>query len=129
MGTDPNFQEDCTMKTVAAALLFALLGGGCAATGGKETPFVASWAAGHIQPLPDKTPQYGNQTLREVVRLSAGGEYVRVRIANTFGTSPLLIGEARIAVSASGPRIVPGTDRVLTFGGQRSIRVPPGAPV
>src|SRR2546427_161534 len=45
MGTDPNFQEDRTMKTVAAALLFALLGGGCAATGGKETPFVASWAA------------------------------------------------------------------------------------
>src|SRR5436190_23326616 len=98
MGTDPIFREDCTMKTVAAALLFALLGGGCAATGGRETPFVASWAAGHIQPLPDKTPQYGNQTLREVVRLSAGGEYVGGRIATPFGTGPPLTGEARIRV-------------------------------
>src|SRR2546423_8500267 len=73
--------------------------------------------------------QYNNQTRREVVRLSAGGEFVRVRIANTFGTTPLTIGEAHIATSDSGSRITPGTDRVLTFGGQRAVKVMAGAPV
>ena len=116
------------MKTLAAALLFALIGGGCAVTS-KQTPYVASWAAGHIQPAGDKVLQYNNQTLREVVRLSAGGEYVRVRIANTFGSSTLIIGEAHVALRDSGSRIVAGSDKVLTFSGQRTIAVPVGAPV
>jgi lysophospholipase L1-like esterase len=93
-----------------------------------ERSFVASWAVGHINPLPANVVQYSNQTLREVVRTSVGGDYVRVRIANTFGTDTLVIAEARVAVSASGSRIVPGTDRVLTFSGQRSVDIPPGAP-
>jgi len=42
------------------------------------------WAVGHIQPV--SIVSYSNQTLREVVRLSAGGEYVRMSIANTFGS-------------------------------------------
>ena len=29
----------------------------------------------------------------------------------------------------SGSKIVPGTDRVLTFSGQTSVSIPPGAPV
>ncbi len=106
----------------------------CAAVSGAalaqpERRYVQSWAAGHISPLPGKMVTFNNQTLREVVRLSAGGEYVRVRIANTFGTTSLVIGEARLAMSASGANIVPGTDHVLTFSGQRSIKVPAGAPV
>ncbi|HKQ28411.1 MAG TPA: SGNH/GDSL hydrolase family protein [Burkholderiales bacterium] len=96
---------------------------------GKDNAFVTSWAVGHIQPSAKNVAQYNNQTLREVVRLSAGGEFVRVRIANTFGTSPLTIGEAHIATSESGARIVAGSDRVLTFGGQRSVKVMAGAPV
>ena len=115
------------MRCCLLALL-VLLASGCAVTE-KQPPFVASWAAGHIQPTADKVLQYNNQTLREIVRLSAGGENVRVRIANTFGSSTLVIGEAHVALRESGSRIVAGTDRVLTFGGQRAIAVPPGAPV
>src|SRR3954471_23537933 len=95
----------------------------------KDKEFVTSWAAGHINPMAKNIAQYNNQTLREVVRLSAGGEFVRVRIANTFGTSPLSIGEAHVATSESGSRIVAGSDRILTFGGQRSVKVMAGAPV
>jgi lysophospholipase L1-like esterase len=91
--------------------------------------FIASWAVGHINPMAKNIAQYNNQTLREVVRLSAGGEYVRVRIANTFGSSPLSVGEAHIATSDSGARIVAGSDRVLTFGGQKAVKVMAGAPV
>jgi len=89
---------------------------------------VQSWAVGHISPLPSDTAQYNDQTLRAIVHTSVGGDEVRVRIANTFGTAPLVIGAAHVAVSSSGSAIVPGTDRVLTFGGRTSVSIPAGAP-
>src|SRR5260370_24939757 len=89
---------------------------------------VQSWAVGHVTLPPANTVQYNNQTLREIVHTSVGGDQVRVRIANTFGTSPLVIGAAHVAVSSSGSAIVPGTDRVLTFGGRTSVTIPAGAP-
>jgi lysophospholipase L1-like esterase len=111
------------------SIVFAALAASGSALAHKEQPFVASWAVGHIQPLAANVVHYNNQTLREVVRLSAGGEYVRVSIANTFGTETLAIGEARVGVSASGAALVPGTNRPLTFSGQSSIDVPAGARV
>ena len=113
---------------VLAALAGFLAGAGALAND-DETSFVASWAVGHINPLPAGTLQFTNQTLREVVRASIGGEQIRVRIANTFGTETLVIGEARIALSASGSAIIPRTNRVLTFGGERSVKVYAGSPV
>src|SRR5688572_1941810 len=118
------------MRFLLAGVLAAI---GVAAGGGalahKDPAFVASWAVGHIQPLPENVATYNNQTLREVVRLSAGGEYVRVSIANTFGSETLAVGEARVAASGAGAAIVPGTSRLLTFGGERSIAVRPGSRV
>ena len=106
-----------------AAIALALAGLAGHALANDEDQFIASWAVGHIQPLPASTQTFTNQTLREVVRVSAGGDLVRVRIANTFGAETLAIGEAHVAVSAGGSKIVPRTDRVLTFGGQRSVNV------
>jgi lysophospholipase L1-like esterase len=115
-----------------AAVLVAFAGffaGGSALANDDQKSFVASWAVGHINPLPDGILRFSNQTLREVVHASAGGEQIRVRIANTFGTETLVIGEARVALSASASKIVPGSDRVLTFGGERSVKVYAGSPV
>src|SRR4029077_1996895 len=89
---------------------------------------IQSWAVGHITHLPASTAQYNNQTIREIVHTSIGGNQVRVRIANTFGSAPLVIGEAHVAVTSSGSSIVPGTDRALTFGGRKSVTIPAGAP-
>jgi lysophospholipase L1-like esterase len=118
-------------RCAAAALvvLAGFLAGAGALANDDKTSFVASWAVGHIEPLPAATLQFTNQTLREVVRASIGGEQVRVRIANTFGSETLVIGEARVALSAGGSKIVPGSDRVLSFGGERSVKVYAGSPV
>jgi lysophospholipase L1-like esterase len=89
---------------------------------------IQSWAVGHITHLPASTAQYNNQTIREIVHTSIGGNQIRVRIANTFGSAPLVIGAAHVAVSSSGSSIVAGTDRVLTFGGRPSVTIPTGAP-
>jgi lysophospholipase L1-like esterase len=116
----------------AAAVMIGLLAGSAdsyAGSGDNEPGSrVQSWAVGHITHLPAITAQYNNQTLREIVHTSVGGDEVRVRIANTFGSAPLVIGEAHVGVSSAGSAIVPGTDRVLTFGGRTLVSIPEGAP-
>lgn len=69
-----------------------------------------------------------NQTVRQVARVSVGGDHVRVRLSNEYGSTPLVIGAARIALAGGGAATVPGSSRVLTFGGNASITIPPGAP-
>jgi len=88
---------------------------------------VQTWAVGHVTLPPADTVHYDNETLREIVRTSVGGDQVRVRVANTFGTAPLIIGAAHVAVSSSGAAIVPGTDHVLSFGGRMTVTIPAGA--
>jgi lysophospholipase L1-like esterase len=66
-------------------------------------------------------------TLREVVHVSIGGETLRVRFSNLYGTSPLVIGPVEIAQTLKGVAIVPGTNKAVTFNGQPSVSVPPGA--
>src|SRR5260370_26110485 len=87
---------------------------------------VATWNA---SPVTASTVSFSNQTLREIVHISIGGNRVRVRLTNAFGGDLLVIGEAHVAIRSTGSSIVPGTDRALTFGGQTSLRIPPGAPV
>lgn len=69
-----------------------------------------------------------DQTVRQIVHVSAGARAVRIVLSNAYGKAPLLIGEARIARTDSGVAIVPGSDRALTFGGQTGVAIPPGAP-
>ena len=50
-------------------------------------------------------------------------------LSNEYGKMPLKIGAAHIGLTADGPGIQPGSDHALTFGGQASVTIPPGAPV
>jgi lysophospholipase L1-like esterase len=71
---------------------------------------------------------FENQTIRMVIRPTVGGERVRIRLSNAFGTSALKIGSAHIALSSQEAKVIPETDRPLTFAGKPSISIPPGAP-
>jgi lysophospholipase L1-like esterase len=68
-----------------------------------------------------------DQTVRNVVFLSAGGNQVRVRLTNTFGTEAIHIGRASVALQDSGARPVPGTLRTLRFGGRSEVTIAAGA--
>jgi lysophospholipase L1-like esterase len=70
---------------------------------------------------------FNNQTLREIVRVSLGGSRVRVALSNAFGTAPLTIGAAHLAVRATEGTTVPGSDRVLAFSGRPTFTIPAGA--
>lgn len=74
-----------------------------------------------------RAPKVANQTLREIIHTTIGGTKVRVRVSNLFGTTSLTIGAAHIAVRDTGSGIVAATDHTLTFSGQPSIAIPPGA--
>ncbi len=62
-----------------------------------------------------------------VFRVSLGGSRLRVHLANTFGTAPLVVGAAHIALHAQGPDVVAGSDRPLWFDGKSGVTIPPGA--
>jgi lysophospholipase L1-like esterase len=120
-------------KFAAAAMLAALF----AAPLQAAENWVASWAASpHASwraqdfPLSAGVPAaLSQQTVRETARISIGGRRVRIVLSNRYGKQPLIIGEAHLARAATaGGEIVPGTDRVLTFGGQRGTVIPAGAP-
>jgi len=67
-----------------------------------------------------------HQTVRNVVHVTAGGDRVRVRLTNAFGTKPLQVGAASVAVAGSGAATLPGSSRALRFGGGRSVLVAAG---
>ena len=67
-----------------------------------------------------------NQTVRNVVHISAGGDWVRVRISNAGGSNPLAVGAASIAHSAGGAATTAGSLRPLHFGGETSILIAAG---
>jgi lysophospholipase L1-like esterase len=66
-------------------------------------------------------------TLREVVHVSIGGDTVRVRFSNLYGTGPLVIGAVEIAPTLKGAAIAPGSAKAVTFNGQPSVSIPAGA--
>jgi lysophospholipase L1-like esterase len=72
---------------------------------------------------------FNGQTVRMVVRTSIGGRRVRVQLSNTFGTAPLKIGAAHVALRDTGSAIVAGSDHALTFGGKPSFTIPATAEI
>jgi lysophospholipase L1-like esterase len=115
---------------VALATALAFSAPGAMAQDWTAERWVGTWGAGPGgPPLPANTQTFTDQTLRLIVHSSIGGNRVRIRISNEMGSTPLRIGAAHIALRAGGADIQPTTDRALTFSGNASITIPPGAPV
>jgi lysophospholipase L1-like esterase len=101
--------------------------------------WVTTWAASPQAPrvapapttasAPPPPSGFSNQTIRMVVHTSLGGRRARVQLSNTFGTTPLKIGAAHVALRDKESTIVPASDRALAFGGKASISIPPGAEI
>jgi lysophospholipase L1-like esterase len=68
-----------------------------------------------------------DQTVRQVVHVSLGGKRVRVVLSNAYGDAPLVIGAAHIGLSGKEGTVAAGSDHALTFAGQPTISIPPGA--
>lgn len=101
-----------------------------------DKAWVATWAASPQPtwqgdfPLPTLLPfNLWNQTVRQRVRVSLGGQKFRVVLSNEYGTKPLVIDSVHVALPADGTAAIdPKSDKVLTFGGKEKLVIPPGAP-
>jgi lysophospholipase L1-like esterase len=94
--------------------------------------WVASWGA--AQQIPDPANQlaaenWRDASLRQVLHLTLGGKQFRVRISNVYGTAPLTLEAASVAlVQTPGQAdLKTPTLRALTFDGRSSVTIPAGA--
>ena len=87
--------------------------------------WVGTWATSPVS----EGQGFADQTLRQIVHISIGGDWLRVRLSNRFGTVPLVIDAASIGIQETGASVVPGSLRTLTFGGEASIAIAAGAKV
>jgi lysophospholipase L1-like esterase len=62
-----------------------------------------------------------------IAHTSIGGRRVRIELSNTFGSMPLKIGSAHIALRDAESAIVPASDRAVLFNGHATAWIPPGA--
>jgi lysophospholipase L1-like esterase len=100
----------------------------------QEAKWVGSWGASPLPPSPGAgpfpaTPSFSDQTVRQIVRLSAGGERVRLRLTNEYGGKAITIGAARVALADGADKLKAGTEHAVTFDGRASATIPAGAPL
>jgi lysophospholipase L1-like esterase len=88
-----------------------------------QPTWIGTWATAPQADIPAHVQTFWNQTLRLIVHVSAGGKKVRIKVSNTFGDRPLLIGAAHIARRAAGADIDLASDRILKFRGHPSTTV------
>jgi lysophospholipase L1-like esterase len=98
-------------------------GGPPAPAPGQQGPPPAARGRG-LFPAP---PMLNNQTLRQIVHVTIGGDRVRVVFSNAFGAAPLTVGSAHVALRQKDAAIVSNAGRPLTFDGRRSATIRAGA--
>lgn len=93
--------------------------------------WVATWTTAQTLartgPAPATAPRgFTNQTIRMVARTSIPGKRVRVRLSSAFGSAPVKVGAAHVALRSKASAIVEGSDRALTFDGKPGVTIGPG---
>ena len=120
---------------IARALFVpALLGASVAtaAPAGREPAdhWTAAWYSPPLPPTAvwscNQVRTFSHQTVRQVVRLEAAGERVRIRLTNEIGLEPLEFGDVHVALSSPNGVTERGTDHAVTFGGKSSGLIPRG---
>jgi lysophospholipase L1-like esterase len=102
------------------------------ATSDASGKWVGTWSTApqlvepaNMPPVPGLT----NSTLRQVVRVSIGGDSLRIGFSNEFSTSSVTMKTVHIAVSTGGSMIDAGTAKALKFNGQEEVTMSQGAAV
>ena len=95
--------------------------------------WVTTWGCGPQLTEPGNLPPVtlANSTLRQFVHTTIGGNFIRVRFSNAYGTSAVTMNSVHVALSAGAGSAGNGTintatDRALTFHGAPSVNIPAG---
>src|SRR5450432_3054218 len=97
--------------------------------------WIATWATSNVDlsnPVmraiaEHDVTEFSNQTYRGIVRSTIGGQTIRIRLANTFGSQPITFDAVSAGLQKQGASLVPGSNHAVTFGGAKSITLPEGS--
>jgi lysophospholipase L1-like esterase len=92
-------------------------------------PFMPNQCPANPAPAAPGFMHFTNQTLRQIVHTSIGGPRLRVVLSNKYGTAPLVIGAANVALREKDASIQQSSSRALAFSGRPGFTIPPGAEV
>ena len=98
----------------------------------QSTKWIGTWSTAPQLVEPGNNPPspgLSNNTLRQIVHVSLGGDTLRIRFSNEFSSSPVTLNEVHIALSAGGDTINTNTDKALLFNGKKSVTMDPGSAV
>jgi lysophospholipase L1-like esterase len=91
-----------------------------------NSTWITTWGASATEAATGVT--VADLSVRLNAHISTGGSQVRIRLSNSFGVSAVTIGHATVGTASySGSPAISGSLQTLTFNGQTSITIPPGA--
>jgi lysophospholipase L1-like esterase len=120
--------------SVAVCCAFVLSAGASALQPQGASPkWITAWATTQAGV---GTTSVSNATVRMMTRITIPGDAVRIRIDNVFGTALLNVGKAYVGQRATingapdgGARLLPGTNKPVTFKGAATVAIPAGGSV
>src|SRR5436190_8698437 len=124
---------------LGVVLLLMVPGGSLPRVAAADGHWVTTWGCGpqltesqNLPPAPFSTASMSESTLRQFVHTTLGGKLIRVRFSNAYGTSPVTLNSAHVALAAGAGsatnlnHINTTTDQALTFRGAPGVVIPPG---
>ena len=131
------FRNSLFVLITLAILLFAFFFVIGCTSGSKDVSnadkvWVGTWSTAQQLVEPHNNPPepgLSNNTIRQIVRVSLGGDSLRVKFSNEFSESPVTLNSARIALSLGGGAIDTTTEKELKFNGKEEITIEPGTAI
>src|SRR5574344_1784963 len=93
--------------------------------------WTGTWATAPEYTGPSDMPvsTLSNHSLRQVVRVSVGGDVVRLKLSNEFGISPVDIKSVYIALAGDSCEIQNKTVAFLKFNNRKNVTIAAGSAV
>ena len=133
------FTRRAILKSFFATAVLSVGLLGCGGSDNNDTPvesrYYASWtgsmldatqARAGVTPLP-VAQVFDNQSVRHVLRLSLGGDAIRLKVSNLFGKTPITFSGIQVARSTGGSGIDVSSNQIVTFSNQPTVTVAAGA--
>jgi lysophospholipase L1-like esterase len=123
-----SFEHSFSVMVMLFVILWSCSSSGYAESGSSRI-WVGTWSTapqlvepGNMPP----SPGLNDNTLRQVVRVSIGGDSLRVRFSNEFSTGTVTMKAVHVAISTGGSSIETTTNKELKFNGNAEVTMNPG---
>jgi len=133
----PYFPNSLFVLTALAILLLTFMFVACDDSESKgisnpDEVWIGTWSTAPQLVEPNNMPPapgLSHNTLRQIVRVSLGGDSLRLRFSNEFSESPVTMNAVYVALSVGDGAIDTTTDKEVKFNGKPEVTIEPGATV